>query len=104
MWIILVIWYNKWMAFFVYILECSDKSLYTGATNDVVKRVLQHNTAKAGAKYTKARRPASLKHFERLRTFKASRAREAEIKRMTRTEKLELIRSAKKKKIKSKKK
>lgn len=85
------------MAFFIYILECSDKSLYTGATSDVTKRVHQHNTAKAGAKYTKARRPVKLKHSEKFRTFKASRSREAEIKRMTRVEKLALIKKAKKK-------
>jgi putative endonuclease len=79
------------MPFFVYILECSDKSLYTGATSDVEKRIHQHNTAKAGARYTKARRPVILRYKEKLKTFGASRTREAEIKRMTRTEKLLLI-------------
>jgi putative endonuclease len=72
-------------------------SLYTGATSDVAKRLHQHNTAKAGAKYTKARRPVVLVHSEKLKSFATSRAREAEIKRMTRAQKLHLIMSAKKK-------
>lgn len=82
------------MLFYVYILECSDNSLYTGATSDVAKRVLQHNNTKAGAKYTKARRPVELRHVETFQTFKESRTREAEIKRMDRQGKLSLIKDA----------
>ena len=48
---------------FVYIVECSDKSLYTGITNDLEKRITVHNQGK-GAKYTRARRPVSLKYYE----------------------------------------
>lgn len=77
--------------FFVYILECKDKTLYVGSTNDLVKRLHQHNNLKSGAHYTKIRRPVTLKYSEKFRTYKKARAREAEFKRWTREEKLELI-------------
>ena len=82
------------MKHFVYILECKDKSLYVGCTNDIETRVKQHNELKSGAHYTKIRRPVILKYKEEFRTFKAARAREAEIKRLTREKKLHLIQSA----------
>ena len=81
------------MYHFAYILECSDKTLYVGCTNDLEKRLKQHNGAKAGAHYTKIRRPVVLRHFERFRTLAKARAREAVIKRLTRKEKLALIQS-----------
>ncbi|MDO8576054.1 MAG: GIY-YIG nuclease family protein [bacterium] len=74
-----------------YILECADTTLYVGCTNDLEKRLKQHNGAKAGAHYTKIRRPVTLVHFERFRTLAKARAREAEIKRLSRKQKLELI-------------
>lgn len=77
--------------YFVYILECADKSLYTGSTNNLEKRVREHNTSKSGAHYTKIRRPVVLKYSEILETYSLARAREAEIKRMTREEKQKLI-------------
>ena len=80
--------------YFVYVLECADKTLYTGSTNDLEKRLTQHNGAKAGAHYTKIRRPVTLKYSERFRTFAKARAREAELKRLTRKEKLVLLRAA----------
>ena len=83
------------MMHFTYILECADKTLYVGATNDLKKRLKQHNGAKAGAHYTKIRRPVTLKHFERFRSLAKARAREAEIKRLTREKKLQLIQSGK---------
>ena len=79
------------MYHFTYILECADTTLYVGCTNDLEKRLKQHNGAKAGAHYTKTRRPVVLKHFERFRTLAKARAREGEIKRLSRKQKLELI-------------
>ena len=75
----------------VYILECADTSLYTGCTNDLERRVKEHNGSKRGARYTKVRRPVVLRYSESFRTIAAGRRREAEIKRMTREEKLNLI-------------
>ncbi|OHA27069.1 MAG: hypothetical protein A3C06_01045 [Candidatus Taylorbacteria bacterium RIFCSPHIGHO2_02_FULL_46_13] len=79
------------MAHVVYILQCADKTLYVGCTSNLERRIFQHNHAKAGAHYTKIRRPVVLKHSETFRTFKKARAREAEIKRWSRKKKLKLI-------------
>ncbi|MBI5644529.1 GIY-YIG nuclease family protein [Candidatus Kaiserbacteria bacterium] len=76
---------------FVYILECADKSLYIGCTNNLKKRLDQHNNSKWGAHYTKIRRPAALKYIEQFKTLSDARKREAEIKRWTRQKKLNLI-------------
>ncbi|OGF62293.1 hypothetical protein A2662_00970 [Candidatus Giovannonibacteria bacterium RIFCSPHIGHO2_01_FULL_45_33] len=78
------------MPYVVYILECVDKSLYTGATNNLEKRLHEHNTAKRGAHYTKIRRPAVLKYFEKFNSLAKARKREAEIKSWRREKKLEL--------------
>jgi len=82
--------------YYVYILECSDKSLYTGCTNNLVRRLKQHNELKCGAHYTKIRRPVVIKYSEKFLTLSKARKREAEIKRLERKEKIDLI----KKKIK----
>ncbi len=76
--------------YFVYILKCADDTLYVGSTNDLEKRVHQHNNSKSGAHYTKIRRPVTLVYSENFYTYAKARAREAEIKRMSRTEKLDL--------------
>ncbi len=77
--------------FYVYILECADGTLYVGATNNIDKRLAEHNTSKRGAHYTKIRRPVVLKYSEAFPTLALARAREAEIKRWKREEKLELM-------------
>ena len=77
--------------YFTYILECSDKTLYIGSTNDLEKRLHQHNNLKSGAHYTKIRRPVILKYSETFNTFSQARKRENEIKGWTREEKLILI-------------
>jgi len=81
------------MTHYVYILECADKTLYVGSTNNLEKRIIQHNTSKNGAHYTKIRRPVVLKYKEKFETLKEARAREAAIKRLKREEKLALIES-----------
>ncbi len=79
---------------YAYILECVDGTLYCGSTNDIEKRLHEHNHAKNGAKYTKARRPVMLKYLEKCKTLGKARSREAELKRLTRANKLALIASA----------
>lgn len=81
------------MDHFVYILKCADDTLYVGSTNDLAKRVIQHNTAKAGAHYTKIRRPVKLVYSEIVKTFIKARRREAEIKSWSREKKIALIES-----------
>jgi putative endonuclease len=79
------------MSYFVYILECADKTLYVGSTNDLKKRLDQHNNKKSGAHYTKIRRPVVLKYQESFDTLAESRKREAEIKRWPRLKKVALL-------------
>ncbi len=77
--------------FSVYILECSDLSLYVGCTNDLEKRLEEHNHSKWGAYYTKIRRPVILKYSESFETLKEARKREVEVKKWSRKKKLALI-------------
>lgn len=79
------------MSYFVYILECSDGSLYTGITTDLTKRLDEHNTKDTGAKYTKARRPVKLIYQETSENRSTASKREYAIKKLTRLKKLELI-------------
>ena len=81
------------MHYFVYILECADTSLYVGSTNNLKKRVREHNESKQGAHYTKLRRPVVIKYSEEFLTLRKARQREAEIKRWKREKKLKLIRA-----------
>lgn len=74
-----------------YILQCSDDTLYVGSTDDLKKRLHSHNHLKSGAHYTKIRRPVTLAYSEAHRTLAKVRAREAELKRLTRAEKLAII-------------
>lgn len=78
------------MSYFTYILKCADNTLYTGYTDDIEKRVFVHNSGK-GAKYTRARLPVSLLYFEEFQSKSDALKREAQIKKLSRTKKLELI-------------
>ena len=75
---------------YTYLLRCADGTLYCGWTNDLEKRVAAHN-AGTGAKYTKSRRPVELAYCEAFATKQEAMRREAQIKRLTRQEKLALI-------------
>lgn len=74
-----------------YILKCSDQTFYTGSTNDLEKRVYQHNNSKSWAQYTKIRRPVELVYFEEFDNLSQARKRENEIKKLTRIQKEKLI-------------
>lgn len=77
---------------YVYILECKDKSLYTGVTNDIEGRILKHISGK-GAKYTKSRGVKKVVHTEVYESKSEALKREHEIKSLDRLKKLELISS-----------
>ncbi|MCE5201466.1 MAG: GIY-YIG nuclease family protein [Synergistaceae bacterium] len=78
------------MTVFVYIIKCSDGSLYTGWTTDVAKRIAAHNNG-TGAKYTRGRRPVMLVHSESFASKEAALSREIAIKNLKRDKKLKLI-------------
>lgn len=75
---------------FVYILRCSDATFYTGATDDLQKRLQAHNQGK-GAKYTRGRRPVEMVYFEECESYSAALKREYAIKQLTRQQKMQLI-------------
>jgi len=77
---------------YVYILRCADDTLYTGVTTDTERRVREHNgEIKGGARYTQARRPVTLVWCEPHDGRSQACRREAELKRLTRAEKLRLV-------------
>ncbi|AFA49157.1 hypothetical protein Awo_c23840 [Acetobacterium woodii DSM 1030] len=75
---------------YVYIVKCSDNSLYTGWTNNINARIKVHNSG-AGAKYTRGRLPVTLVYCEELKNRSAALSREAMIKKMSRKQKIALI-------------
>ena len=79
---------SKWK---IYMLRCSDDSLYTGVTTDLERRLEEHNSSKLGAKYTKVRRPVELVYFENRADKIDATQREYAIKQLSRKDKLELI-------------
>lgn len=81
------------MAHYVYVVECSDGTLYTGYTTDVGRRVAEHNDG-TGAKYTAGRTPVTLRYVEYHATRSAAQRREYEIKSLARSEKERLVATA----------
>ena len=78
---------------YVYVLECSDVTYYTGYTTNVDRRVAEHNDG-TGAKYTRGRQPVTLVHMETYETQSAAMQREHAIKQLRREAKESLIRSS----------
>ena len=79
----------------VYILRCADGSLYTGCTNNLEKRLGEHSAGKHGAKYTRSRRPVKLVYCEKQKTLSLALKREIKIKKLSREEKLKLLKNYK---------
>ena len=81
------------MTHFVYMVRCSDGSLYTGYATDPEKRLREHNgeSKTPGARYTRGRRPVQLVYVETFKTRSEAMKREAAIKRHSRAEKEALI-------------
>ncbi len=78
------------MSFYVYILQCTDGTYYTGYTKDLDQRTRQHENGK-GARYTKAHRPQRVAYVELFGTRSAAMKREREIKKLNHQQKLALI-------------
>ncbi|MFL7807729.1 MAG: GIY-YIG nuclease family protein [Anaerolineae bacterium] len=81
---------NRIQRAYVYIVECSDGTLYTGWTRNVRARVRAHNAGR-GARYTRGRRPVCLRYWERHPSRAAAMRRERAIKGWSRAKKLALI-------------
>ncbi|WP_370980691.1 GIY-YIG nuclease family protein [Agaribacterium sp. ZY112] len=82
---------NTWQ---VYIVSCSDNSLYCGITTDLERRLKEHNGFSKGARYTRARQPVNLVYSETLENRSQASIREAQIKKLSRAAKLALIKQA----------
>jgi putative endonuclease len=78
---------------YTYILQCADGTLYTGWTTNLERRLRAHLAGKA-SRYTRARLPVTLAYHKEYPTPRQARRHEAEIRRLSREKKLELVRSS----------
>lgn len=79
------------MMYFIYLLRCSDNSLYCGQTKDLQRRIEEHNSDNSKSKYTRSRRPVKLVYFEKYKTINETLKREFEIKKMSKVKKEMLV-------------
>ena len=77
--------------YYLYVLECADKTLYTGITVDLKRRMIEHNSSKLGARYTSSRRPVKMVFCKKFKNKSTASKEEARIKKLKRYQKLELI-------------
>jgi len=77
--------------YYLYILECSDKTFYTGICVNLEKRIAEHNFSNLGAKYTFSRRPVKLVFSKEFKDCSSALKEEARIKKLTRAEKLSFL-------------
>jgi len=80
--------------YYLYIIKCRDKTLYTGITVNLKRRLGEHNGSRLGAKYTLARRPVKLVYSKKFRNRSLASKAESRIKKLPRKEKLKLIQTA----------
>ena len=79
--------------YYLYILECSDQTLYSGITVDLERRVKEHDSSELGAKYTRGRKPVRLVFSKEFQNRSQASKEEFRIKKLSREEKLELIKT-----------
>jgi putative endonuclease len=79
--------------YYLYILKCTDKTLYTGITIDLKRRIAEHNRSKLGAKYTSSRRPVKLVYSKKFKYRSTASKEEARIKKLNRNKKLMLFKN-----------
>jgi len=77
--------------YFLYILQCVDKTLYTGITTDLDRRIKEHNSSKLGAKYTKIRRPVKIVYSQQFTDRSEASREESRIKKLSRQQKINLF-------------
>ncbi len=81
------------MRWYVYILECSDKSLYTCSTNDIKRRFIEHREGR-GSKYVRSRGAKRIVYSKSFNSKNSALRRETQLKALSRQEKLQLIKSS----------
>ncbi len=81
--------------YYLYILECADKTLYTGITTDIKRRLKEHNSSDLGAKYTRGRRPVKLAYQQAFNDRSLASKAESRAKKLSHLEKLALIKHEK---------
>jgi len=79
--------------YFLYLIRCSDNSIYCGQTKDLERRIKEHNDSNSKSKYTRTRRPVKLLYFEKYETISEALKRESKIKKMKKIEKEALIKA-----------
>lgn len=79
--------------YFLYVLKCHDGTLYTGITVDLERRLVEHNSSRIGARYTRARRPVKLVYSKKYRTRVTASKAEHRMKQLPRVEKLRAIKA-----------
>ncbi len=77
--------------YYLYLVQCADKTLYAGITTDLARRVREHNESASGARYTRARRPVTLVYSRKFKDRSAATKAEASMKKLSREAKLKLI-------------
>ena len=78
-------------SWYMYVVKCSDSTLYTGVTTDISRRLSEHNSGKRGAKYTRSRLPVSLVYWDEHPDRSTAQRYEAAFKRLSRARKVEII-------------
>lgn len=84
---------SKTKPWYVYIVECSDTTLYTGITNDLTRRINEHNNTHKAAKYTRARRPVKLICYVSTRSRSEALKLEAAVKKKKRKDKINFMKT-----------
>jgi len=79
------------MKWWLYVVKCSDDTLYTGVTTDINRRIKEHNTSRRGAKYTRSRRPVNLVYKRQCINRSHAQQEEYQFKKLSKTEKLHII-------------
>ncbi len=77
--------------YYLYIVECADRTFYTGITVNLIRRINEHNSSKLGAKYTQGRRPVKLVYSKKFRNRASASKEESRIKKLSRIEKFDLL-------------
>lgn len=84
-------YFKLFAMYYLYILECADKTLYTGITVDLERRVKEHNSSRLGAQYTYSRRPVKIVYTKKYRNHSLALKAEMAIKKLSRDQKIKLV-------------